>query len=99
MDRTGLVEDAFLYIHSRLVVTDTMTAVTIHYTNYEDKFNNLVNVLHRIKHTLITAVYHPPDSPASRFKDLISAMQQKIDKQPQHLGTRCMFMYITSYTF
>ena len=70
-----------------------MIAVSMHYANYKDKFNNLVMCYIESKHTLIAAVYRPPDSPAARFKDLIAAVQQKIDKLS--LNTWVPDMYIT----
>ena len=61
-----------LYVNSKLLITDTHT--------YEDKYNNLVMCYNEDNHCLIAAVYRPPDSPRSRFKDLLNSMQSKIDE-------------------
>ena len=45
------------------------------------------------KHTIVAAVYRPPDSPAARFKDLITAMQEKIDELS--FDSRVPDIYIT----
>ena len=64
--------------------------------NYEDKYNNLIVIMCYIesKHIIIAAVYRPPDSPATKFKDLIAAMQEKIDELSHN--SRVPDMYITS---
>ena len=61
--------------------------------NYEDKYNNLIMCYIESKHTIITAVYRPPDSSATKFKDLIAAMQEKIDELSHN--SRVPDMYIT----
>ena len=61
--------------------------------NYEDKYNNLIMCYIESKHIIIAAIYRPPDSPATKFKDLIAAMQEKIDELSHN--SRVTDMYIT----
>ena len=71
-DRPGRVGGGcLLYVNEQLVVTDS--------SHYEDRQCNLVTCYVKSSHTLIAAVYRPPDSSQSSFSALLDALQEKVD--------------------
>ena len=84
-DRPGRIGGGcLLYIHKKLIVTETM--------HFEDKFNNLILCYIESSNTIVAAVYRPPDSPADGFKNLLDKLQMKIDELSQDNRTPDMYI-------
>ena len=69
-DRVG--GGCLLYMHASLVVSDV--------TRYKDKENNMVCCYLESLHTLVAAIYRPPEAESSTFTNLLDKLQQKIDE-------------------
>ena len=77
---------AIIYLHNGITATET--------DSYSDIYNSMVYVYVESLHTLLFAVYRPPDSPDLEFGRITSIIQDKIDCLSRDNVTRNIYIYI-----
>ena len=61
-----------IYLHNAVIAT--------HHYSYSDKYNSMVLIYCESLHTIMAAVYRPPDSPDSTFRKTMDELQLQVDE-------------------